>query len=50
MDPEYTFSVPKLQTATGGFDILSHIMETYFSKTDDDNVYILACRYHYGDN
>ena len=38
MDPEYTFSVPKLQTASGGFDILSHIMETYFSKTDDDNV------------
>lgn len=36
MDPEYTFSVPKLQTASGGFDILSHIMETYFSKTDDD--------------
>lgn len=38
MDPEYTFSVPKIQTASGGFDILSHIMETYFSKTDDDNV------------
>ena len=38
MDPEYTFSVPKMQTASGGFDILSHIMETYFSKTDDDNV------------
>ena len=38
MDPEYTFSVPKQQTASGGFDILSHIMETYFSKTDDDNV------------
>ena len=38
MDPEYTFSVTKMQTASGGFDILSHIMETYFSKTDDDNV------------
>lgn len=38
MDPEYTMSVPKLQTASGGFDILSHIMETYFSKTDEDNV------------
>lgn len=38
MDPEYTFSVPALQTASGGFDILSHIMETYFSKTDEDNV------------
>lgn len=38
MDPEYTMSVPKLQTASGGFDILSHIMETYFSNTDEDNV------------
>ena len=38
MDPRYTMSVPKLQTASGGFDILSHIMETYFSETDDDNV------------
>lgn len=38
MDPEYTMSIPKLQTASGGFDILSHIMETYFSKTDEDNV------------
>lgn len=38
MDPEYTFSVSKLQTASGGFDMLSHIMETYFSRTDDDNV------------
>lgn len=38
MDPEYTFSVPKLQTAAGGFDILSHIMETYFSLPDEDNV------------
>lgn len=38
MDPEYTFSVPKRQTASGGFDILSHIMETYFSEPDEDNI------------
>ena len=38
MDPEYTYSVPKMQTASGGFDILSHIMETYFSKPDEDNI------------
>ncbi len=38
MDPEYTFSVPKKQTASGGFDILSHVMETYFSKPDENNV------------
>ena len=38
MDPEYTFSVPKLQTASGGFDTLSHIMEIYFSEPDENNV------------
>lgn len=38
MDPEYTFSVPKRQTASGGFDILSHIMEIYFSEPDEDNI------------
>lgn len=27
-----------MQTASGGFDILSHIMETYFSFPDEDNV------------
>lgn len=38
MDPTYTFSVPKKQMVSGGFDILSHIMETYFSGPDEDNV------------
>lgn len=38
LDPEYTFSIPKMQIASGGFDILSHIMETYFSLPDEDNV------------
>ena len=38
MDPTYTFSVPKKQMASGSFDILSHIMETYFSAPDEDNV------------
>lgn len=38
LDPQYTFTVPKLQTAAGGFDILSHIMETYFSAPNEDNV------------
>lgn len=31
LDPTYTYSVPKRQMVGGGFDILSHIMETYFS-------------------
>ncbi len=38
MDPGYTYSVPKLQMVSGGFDTLSHIMETYFSPPDEDNV------------
>ena len=38
MDPTYTFSVPVRQMVSGGFDILSHIMETYFSEPDEDNV------------
>lgn len=38
MNPEYTFTVPPKQTASGGFDILSHIMETYFSDPNEDNV------------
>ncbi len=38
MDPTYTFSVPKKQMISGGFDILSHIMETYFSQPNENNV------------
>lgn len=38
MDPSYTMTVPKRQTVSGGFDVLSHIMETYFSATDEENV------------
>ncbi len=38
MDPTYTYSVPKEQMVSGGFDILSHIMETYFSEPDEENV------------
>lgn len=38
LDPCYTMSVPVKQMVSGGFDILSHIMETYFSLPDEDNV------------
>ena len=38
LDPSYTYSVPKFQMVSGGFDTLSHIMEIYFSKPDEDNV------------
>lgn len=38
LDPVYTYSVPKGQMISGGFDILSHIMEIYFSAPNGDNV------------
>ncbi|MDE5932148.1 MAG: iron-containing alcohol dehydrogenase [Lachnospiraceae bacterium] len=38
LDPVYTFSVPKRQMVSGGFDTLSHIMEIYFSAPNEDNV------------
>ncbi|MGL5514256.1 MAG: iron-containing alcohol dehydrogenase, partial [Sporomusa sp.] len=38
LDAQYTYSVPVKQTASGGFDILSHIMEIYFSEPNEDNV------------
>lgn len=38
LDPAYTFSVPRFQMASGGFDTLSHIMEIYFSAPDAENV------------
>ena len=33
MDPEYTFSVSKYQTACGSSDIMSHTFENYFNST-----------------
>ena len=38
LDPVYTYSVPERQMVSGGFDILSHIMETYFSEPNEANV------------
>ena len=38
LDPAYTYSVSKNQTAYGCVDILSHIFEIYFSKPDTPNV------------
>ncbi|MBU3101978.1 MULTISPECIES: iron-containing alcohol dehydrogenase [Clostridium] len=35
LDPTYTFSVPKNQTAAGTADIMSHIFEVYFSNTNE---------------
>ena len=35
LDPTYTFSVSKKQTAAGTADIMSHIFEVYFSRVKD---------------
>lgn len=37
LNPEYTYSVSQYQMVSGIFDIMSHLMEQYFSG-DDDNV------------
>ena len=42
LNPEYTFTVPKYQMVAGFFDIMSHIMEQYFSGTDDNTSDYLA--------
>ncbi|MGN0771752.1 MAG: iron-containing alcohol dehydrogenase [Christensenellales bacterium] len=36
LNPQYTFSVPRYQMVSGIYDIMSHILEQYFSG-DDDN-------------
>lgn len=36
LNPEFTFSVPKYQMVSGIYDIMSHILEQYFSDTDDN--------------
>lgn len=36
LDPTYTYTLPKEQMVAGFFDIMSHILEQYFSGTDDN--------------
>lgn len=38
LDPTYTLSVPFSQVISGAFDTLSHAMETYFGKPDENNL------------
>ena len=38
LDPEHTMSLPRMQVLSGAFDTLSHAMETYFGRSDRDNV------------
>ncbi len=36
MNPEFTYTLPKYQMVSGIYDIMSHILEQYFSGTDDN--------------
>lgn len=36
MNPEFTFTLPKYQMVSGIYDIMSHILEQYFSGEDDN--------------
>ncbi|MBQ3075122.1 MAG: iron-containing alcohol dehydrogenase, partial [Clostridia bacterium] len=36
LNPEFTFTVPKIQMVSGIFDIMSHLMEQYYSGEDDN--------------
>lgn len=35
LNPEFTYSVPRLQMVSGAYDVLSHLMEQYFGGTGD---------------
>lgn len=54
MDPEYTFSVSRKQTAAGTADIISHIFENYFTSVKAADVQarfaegLLKTCFHYG--
>ncbi len=36
LDPTYTYTLPKYQMVAGFYDIMSHILEQYFSGEDDN--------------
>ena len=42
LNPRFTFTVPKRQMVAGIFDIMSHILEQYFSGEDDNTSDYLA--------
>lgn len=41
LDPEYLYTLPAKQTAAGTADIMSHVLEQYFQKTD--TAYLTDC-------
>lgn len=42
LNPKFTFTVPRYQMVAGIFDIMSHILEQYFSGEDDNTSDYLA--------
>ncbi len=42
LDPEYTYTLPAYQMVAGFYDIMSHILEQYFSGEDDNTSDYLA--------
>ena len=42
LNPEFTFTVPHYQMISGIYDIMSHILEQYFSGEDDNTSYYIA--------
>ena len=42
LNPEFTFTVPQYQMLSGIYDIMSHILEQYFSGEDDNTSDYLA--------
>ena len=36
LNPAYTFTLPRYQMVAGFYDIMSHILEQYFSGEDDN--------------
>ncbi len=36
LNPEFTYSVPKIQMVSGIYDVMSHLCEQYFSGEDDN--------------
>ena len=42
LNPRYTFSVPRRQMVAGFFDIMSNILEPYFSGEDENTSDYLA--------
>ena len=51
LNPVFTYTLPKYQMTAGFFDIMSHILEQYFSGEDDNTSdYIMEGMLHFSDS